>query len=268
MKRLILCADDYAMAPGVSAAIRDLAAQKRLNATSVMAPGPHLKAEAEALKAVRPEGFRTGLHLTLTGGLKPLTGLFGGRFLPLPALMARAFAGALDKAALAREIEAQVMVFQEAFGHAPDFFDGHQHCHVLPRVRPLVLAAARRHAPKAFIRQCRGPYGAGTGIKGQVIAALSASLAGEASRAGLATNPAFSGAYPMREDDDYAAYFPRFLKGLPDHALVMCHPGQVDEALKAVDPVHGARETEYAFFRSPRFDEALAQAGFRLDFGD
>ncbi|HVT56350.1 MAG TPA: ChbG/HpnK family deacetylase, partial [Xanthobacteraceae bacterium] len=36
MRRIVLCADDYALSPGVSAGIRELLAAGRLNATSVM----------------------------------------------------------------------------------------------------------------------------------------------------------------------------------------------------------------------------------------
>ncbi len=161
MKQLLLCADDYALAPGVSRAIRELAQAQRLNATSVMATGPHLHAEAAALLAVAPRGFQIGLHLTLTGGLKPLTGLFGGRFATLPSLMTRAFARQLDKAAILRELEEQYTRFHAAFGQMPDFFDGHQHVHLLPVIREAVIEVARHHAPHAWLRQCRGPHGAG-----------------------------------------------------------------------------------------------------------
>ena len=39
-RSIILCADDYGIAPGVNAAIRDLIARDRLNATSVMTVAP------------------------------------------------------------------------------------------------------------------------------------------------------------------------------------------------------------------------------------
>ena len=39
-RRIWLCADDYGIAPGVSAAIRDLVARGRLNATSAMVVAP------------------------------------------------------------------------------------------------------------------------------------------------------------------------------------------------------------------------------------
>jgi predicted glycoside hydrolase/deacetylase ChbG (UPF0249 family) len=266
MKRLILCADDYALAPGVSRAIRELAAAGRLNATSVMAPGPDLGAEAEQLLAVAPPGFQIGLHVTLTGGLTPLTAPRLARFWPgIAPLMAGAFLRRIDRDVVAAEIEAQFHAFAGAFGRPPDFVDGHQHAHLLPGIRDLVLDAAMRHAPSAWVRQCRGPHGAGRGIKGQVIAALSGGLKRAAAVRGIPTNPAFSGAYDFAQAERFAAIFPGFLRGLPEASLVMVHPGHVDAALRQADPIHGPREHELAYLAGKAFPRDLAAAGFRLD---
>ena len=51
-RRIWLCADDYGIAPGVNAAIRDLVARGRLNATSVMVVAPSFS-RAEAACALR-----------------------------------------------------------------------------------------------------------------------------------------------------------------------------------------------------------------------
>jgi predicted glycoside hydrolase/deacetylase ChbG (UPF0249 family) len=266
MKRLILCADDYALAPGVSRAIRELAAAGRLNATSVMTPGPDLGTEAERLKAAAPPGFAIGLHVTLTGGLTPLTQPRLMRFWPdIAPLMAGAFLRRIDRNAVAGEIEAQFQAFAKAFGGAPDFVDGHQHAHLLPGIRNLVLDAVLRHAPHAWVRQCRGPRGAGRGAKGQVIAALSGGLKRAAAARGIPTNPAFSGAYDFAQAERFPAIFPTFLRGLPDGALVMVHPGHVDEVLRRVDPIHDPREVELAYLAGETFPHDLAAAGFGLD---
>ncbi len=266
MKRLILCADDYALAPGVSRAIRGLAAAGRLNATSVMTPGADLGAEAEQLMAVAPPGFAIGLHVTLTGGLTPLTRPRLPRFWPgIAPLMAGAFLRRIDRSVVAAEIETQFEAFRRAFGRTPDFVDGHQHAHLLPGIRDLVLDALARHAPSAWIRQCDGPHGAGRGPKGQVIAALSGGLKRAAAVRGVATNPAFSGAYDFRQAARFAVIFPGFLKDLPDRGLVMVHPGHVDDALRRADPVHQPREHELAYLAGDAFPRDLAAAGFRLD---
>lgn len=264
MKRLVLCADDYALAPGVSRAIRELAAMGRLNAASVMTPGPDLSAEAARLLAAAPPGFEIGLHVTLTGGLKPLTAPRYAMAEGISPLLLRAHFGRLDRGAIAAEIEAQMAAFHEAFGSPPAFVDGHQHAHLLPGIRDLVVAAARRHAPGAWIRQCGGPRGAGEGIKGRIIATLSRGLRRTLERRGIATNPAFSGAYDFRRAAAFADIFPRFLPGLPDGALVMVHPGHVDEALRRADSVHEPRGHEYAYLAGATFPADLARAGFSL----
>jgi chitin disaccharide deacetylase len=261
MKRLVLCADDYALSPGVSRAIRELAGARRLNATSVMTCGPALAAEAARLKAVAWPGFQVGLHVTLTGGLKPLTAPRLTRFFSLAGLMLACFSRRVDRAALEAEIEAQFTAFLGAFGRPPDFVDGHQHVHLLPVVRDIVLSAAARHAPGAWLRQCRG---AGRGLKGRIISALSAGLVADAARAGFATNPAFSGAYEFSGAVDFAEIFPGFLADRPDGALVMVHPGHVDADLRRVDPVHEPREAEFAYLAGERLPAALAAAGFSL----
>ncbi len=55
----------------------------------------------------------------------------------------------------------------------------------------------------------------------------------------------------------FAKIFPRFLKGLPDGGLIMCHPGFVDAELKRLDPLTHLREREYEFFMSDEFPELL-----------
>ena len=108
MRRIWLCADDYGIAPGVSTAIRDLVTRGRLNATSVMVAAPSFsQAEASALSALNEETKRVaiGLHLTLTGPLKPLTTAYtpltDGAFLPLATTLRLAMQQRLDMVALA-----------------------------------------------------------------------------------------------------------------------------------------------------------------------
>src|ERR671922_245121 len=54
--------------------------------------------------------------------------------------------------------------------------------------------------------------------------AFTAQFRRRAAACGLRTNPAFAGTYDFAQHMDFAAVFPRFLEGLPDGGLVMCHP--------------------------------------------
>src|ERR1700693_3125919 len=139
MPKISLCADDYAIAPALGVAIRDLLARGRLNATSVMVVAPSFSSEAPPLAALHAERRAAiGLHLTLTGPLGPLTAfrpLCDRAFPPLAAMARLGFLRRLDSNALDREIEAQIAQFAAAFGRAPDFVDGHQHGHLFPQIR-------------------------------------------------------------------------------------------------------------------------------------
>ncbi|MFG1393449.1 ChbG/HpnK family deacetylase [Xanthobacter agilis] len=268
MKHIILCADDYAIAPGVSTAIRRLIAGRRINATSVMTIFPGLADEAWQLKGVvADKDVSVGLHITLTGGTAPLTPWTDGANLPpLGELVLRAFTGRLDASAIATEIDAQFTAFADAFGRPPDHVDGHQHVHVLPGIRGAVLKATRSHAPGAWLRNVKPATAAliGLDLKGRLIGAFGHGFAQDAARIGLATNTGFAGAYDFGADHDFAPLLTHFLKGAPDGAVVMVHPGHVDDPLTARDPVTHQREVEFEVLHGPLMPAILAETDVRL----
>ena len=271
MRRIWLCADDYAISPAVSAGIRELIARGRLNATSAMAVAPSFAAEAPRLAAVASEHrAATGLHLTLTGASRPLTAfrpISGETFPPLAVLARLAFLHRLNEAVLKREIEAQLAAFLAAFGRAPDFVDGHQHVHLFPQIRDAVLAAVKRAAPDAWVRQCGSPLplrALARDFKTLALSILSRGLRRRAAALALKTNPAFAGVYDLDPGTDFAALFPRFLARMPGGGVVMCHPGHVDAELRSLDPLTDLRETEFRYFAGDEFPRALAGAGIAL----
>jgi predicted glycoside hydrolase/deacetylase ChbG (UPF0249 family) len=236
-----------------------------------MVVAPSFASEAPPLAALDAERRAAiGLHLTLTGPFRPLTAfrpLADGAFPPLAAMARLAFLRRLDRTALAREIEAQLARFAAAFGRAPDFVDGHQHVHLFPQIRDEVLAAVKRAAPAAWVRQCGSALPLrilARDFKTLALSELSRGFRRRAAALGLATNPAFAGVYDLDPGTDFAALFPRFLEGLPDNGLVMCHPGHVDAELRGLDPLTDLRETEYRYFAGDAFPRALAAAGVTL----
>lgn len=268
-----LCADDYGISPSVNEAIRALILRGRVNAASVMIAAPHLTAEeADALEMLNSGQKRVsiGLHLTLTAPYKPMSAGFApvrdGRFLRHPELLRAAMARRLEPERLTIEIATQVRAFADAFGHLPDFFDGHQHVHLLPQVRDAFLKVVAETAPLAWVRQCGRARSARRlrDRKALALDVLNLGLKRKATRLGIATNAAFAGAYDFKTKAAFAKLFPRFLAGLPDGGLIMCHPGHVDAALKALDPLTTQREREYAYFDSDEFPAALAAHGAAL----
>ncbi len=274
MTRIWLCADDYGISASVNAAIRDLVVRGRINATSVMVAAPTFqRAEALALQALNTNARRVaiGLHVTLSAPFRPLSEGFqplrDGAFLPLQALLIRACLRRLSTAALVTEITRQVRAFVEHFDRPPDFIDGHQHVQLFPQIRDALLRVAKRDAPEAWVRQCgrvRPFADALSDRKGLLLDVLSSRFRRRAQALGVRTNPAFAGTYEFRDEADFATIFPRFLDGLPDDSVVMCHPGFVDDELQKLDPLTTLREQEYAFFVEQAFPDLLARHGVGL----
>ena len=267
-RRIWLCADDYGLSPGVNRAIRDLIEHGRLNATSVMVVGPSIgREEVSALRAVVANSPRCaiGLHATLTAPFCPLTMHFqpldGGMFLGLPKLFRAGLFRRLDPEIVHAELMAQFATFNELFGRAPDFVDGHQHVQLFPQVRDGFLRAVKEAAPNAWVRQSgrSQPLTRRLGApKALFLDILSARFRDHAARAGLACNPGFAGAYDFTQRPDFGVLMGQFLDGLPEAGVLMCHPGFVDEILVSLDPLTDQRENEYAFLRGEQFPRLLA----------
>jgi predicted glycoside hydrolase/deacetylase ChbG (UPF0249 family) len=267
-RRIWLCADDYGISPGVNRAIRDLIGRGRLNATSVMVVGPAIgRDEVSALATAAAGSPRCGigLHVTLTAPFRPLTmhfkALDGGMFLPFAKLLRAGLLRRLDPEIIRAELMVQLAAFHEMFGRAPDFVDGHQHAQLFPGVRDAFLAAVKDAAPNAWVRQGgrNQPLARRLGApKALFLDILSAQFRNRASRAGIAFNPGFAGAYDFSRQPDFSALMRQFLDGLPEGGLVMCHPGFVDETLISLDPFTGQREHEHAFLGGEHFPPLLA----------
>jgi len=273
LRKIWLCADDYGLAPGVNAAIRDLIVRRRINATSVMVVAPSFsRSEALSLNMLNAGATRVsiGLHLTFTAPFRPLTERFRplrrGRFLPLASALAAGMLRRYRSDSLRMEIASQIAAFGSAFGHPPDFVDGHQHVQLFPQIRDAVTDVVKTMLPDAWVRQCgRAPQARRRGDrKAALLDRLSASLVRRAEAAGVRTNAAFAGTYNFHAGLDFAGLFPRFLEGLPEHGLVMCHPGYPDAELASLDPLTFQRQREFDFFAGDAFPRVLAAHGVTL----
>ncbi len=272
VRRITLCADDYGISEGVNRAIRDLIERRRLNATSVMVVGPAAtREEADALSDVATNSVcEIGLHVTLTAPFSPLTMHFrpldGGMFWPVGKLLRMALLRRLDSEFVYAEVMAQIALFRELFGTPPAYLDGHQHVQLFPGIREGFIRAARDAAPEAWARQCGRTH---TSMqlgnpKAMLLDGLSATFRRRCAASGLRTNPAFAGAYDFRTLPDFGNLMRGFLSTLPDGGLVMCHPGFVDETLRALDPLTNQREREHAYLASDDFPRLLDELGISL----
>lgn len=275
MTRLILCADDYGLAPGVSRGIRRLLAAGRLSATSCMVVSPHWPGEAAALRPFADQAD-IGLHLTLTdhAPLGPLPRLASaGRLPSLGALLAATLLGRVDREEIHGELERQLDAFEAAFGRLPAFLDGHQHVHQFPVVRDAVVSLWQRRlaATGAWLRICSEPPAAilrrrVAVAKTMIIAGLGRGLRRRARAAGIPVNDRFAGVHDFSGRRSYSELFKGFVANASgaQRLVVMCHPGEVDDALRRCDPVTEAREDELRYFEGPAFAALLRDNGLVL----
>lgn len=267
---LVVCADDYALTPGVSRAIRELIAARRISATSVMTVCPWWAEEAAALSEVAGDAD-IGLHLTLTDQ-SPLSVMPTlapeGRLPPIGALVRASLTGRLPMAEIEAEIERQLTAFVEVWKRPPAHVDGHHHVHQLPGVRrALFRVLERRQFGRPYLRSCHEAparvIARGVAVsKAMIISTLGLHFARSARQLGFALNSGFSGIYAMgvtsQPVDDLFECFVRHLGPCP---LAMCHPGYSDSTLVALDPVTEQRDVEQAFLAGDDWPRVLESAG-------
>jgi hypothetical protein len=273
IRSVVLCADDFGLADGVSRGIVELAAMGRLSATGAMTNMPGWRRAAADLKPLKGR-IGLGLHLNLTAG-SPLGAMPklapSGAFPPVKELLPRALKRGLDADEIAGEIGRQLDAFEEAHGERPAFVDGHQHVHVLPVIRAALMRVLgeKGYAGRVWLRDpsdtmaaiLRRPIGRN---KALIVKSLALGFSGAAQRAGFETNRGFSGFAPFDLSVPAAQVFQEAFSGLGESPVVMCHPGHVDEELRGLDPAVESRPAELAYLRSDAFGSLLEERGIQI----
>jgi predicted glycoside hydrolase/deacetylase ChbG (UPF0249 family) len=273
IKSITLCADDYGLSYGVSAGILEALRAGRLSATSALTNGPRWPALGRDLARGEFDAD-VGLHFNLTLGA-PLAAMpeFApkGAFPPVSEVIRLSMRNKLPMDEIRAEIDRQLDRFEAVMLRPPDFVDGHQHVQALPHIRGALLDALkqRRLQGKCWLRDSgdslhRILLRGGQVRKALVVRGLASGFRRAARRAGFVVNDGFAGFSDFNPGHDYAAQFETYLRARGRCHLIMCHPGHVDEDLRAQDPVTVTREQELAFLLSPRFAQMLERRGVRL----
>lgn len=263
MKRLTICADDFAASQDISQGIARLAGLGRISATSAMVLSPRWAADAALLRDLRGR-IDVGLHLDWTSGFARAA----GHGLSLRGAMLRAVLGGFDQAAARIVIARQLDAFEAVWQGPPDHIDGHQHVQQFAGIRQALVALVQeRYAinKRAYFRLST-PAALDKGLKARIISSLgAAALARLAGSVGIACAPALSGIYDFTGGRQrYAGLMERWLHDAPAGAIIMCHP-----AAQAApgDALGAARLWEYDYLASDAFPQALARAAVTLARG-
>lgn len=276
---LIVNADDLGQTPGVNRGIEEAHQRGLVSSATLLANGADFDGGVEL--AGRCPRLGVGVHVNLVEG-KPVASRErvaslvdgAGEFWGKRGLVRRWLAGAIEPGQVRLEFAAQVARLRQA-GIEPTHFDSHQHLHVLPGLREVLLD----EAVQLGLRACRWPR---EGLRGNVwpprpggwlrlLAVRLASGRGDqaARRRGLQIPGEFAGLCQTGAlSADWIAGWLRRFRGTS--AELMVHPGYVDEELRRSGTrLLGAREGELRAVCRPGLPELVRSAGFRLGhFGD
>ena len=240
---LIVNADDLGRTHGINAGV--FAAHRHGLVTSATLMVGFAAAEEAARELAGHPDLGIGLHVTLTGAAPTLPAarvpsLVGadGRFAARPEAM-----GDLDPREVRAEIEHQLERFEDLTGRPPTHLDSHHHSHRHPVVRDVLIEVARERALPL------------RSASDDVRRALRA--------AEIQTTDRFVDRF--YGEATTLDVLLDILRGLePGTTELMCHPGHVDDELRAGSSYAMERERELAVLCHPAARALAAELGLRL----
>lgn len=255
MKRITLCADDYAQSPPISRAILRLVEMRRIDAVSCLTLSPTWRKDARNLMAVA-DGQRIGLHFNLTLPFaQPRHGI--------SKIMAASLLRAIDRSWLKRTFDSQWQSFIRFIGRPPDFVDGHQHVHVFPVVREIIASEIASRSPSCTVRNLAPPPSLPPDLaKRRLLETLNHGMLRTLRKHGLTTNHSFAGFRDYERNSGFPDLFRKWLEATTADTLIMCHPGLPGD--DPADPIHRCRTAEFRYLSSPDFERDL-NAAFQPD---
>lgn len=234
MTPIILCADDYGLAPGVDRGILELLEEGRLSAVTCLVGYPEWPQAARRLLPFRGS-VDIGLHFSLTT-----------TWPSYPLLLARLATGRPPR--VEEALKRQYGLFCEHLGE-PDFVDGHQNVHQLPWIDRAVLDFCSSRPVwvrnSAMLHPGRSLKRWGHHLPGLLFRRRLRHL-------GLPTNDWIVGG------DLYAGPVHWRLEGIRGLTVWVVHPGYVDSVLSGRDGYCAGRAAELDALK--KFD----LSGFRL----
>lgn len=246
-KKIILCADDFAQNSAISRGILNLVERQRLSAVSCFTDSSLWQQYGAELSGHHNE-IDLGLHFNLTHD-------FGYLNRPLGYWLARSVVAQLPLKEIRENLHRQCSEFMRVTGRVPDFIDGHQHVHILPGVRRVLLdyLAGQNLIQALYVRSVVPMIPCGDDLVKAFVIRMLATGWRTAITGCCPTNTTFAGVYSLKGEENYPALFQGWLARSETGGLIMCHPGLESDDM--IDVIRGARVVEYQFFQSDRFPE-------------
>ncbi len=274
-KHLIVNADDLGYTDGVTSGIVRAHQEGIVTSTSIMVNMPGAASAIQKVQRSAPR-LGLGLHLTITAGppcanpdqvpdLVDAQGMLRGKAEIIPAL------SQIDITQIEHECRTQIERFIHLVGRPPDHLDSHHHALYLSPPTVSLLAQLARELGIPIRRPIPAePTNAVTlllnlGLADDEEAAAKAihALNNLVAEAGIATPDSFiADFYGERAT---LGDLLNILVGLPEGTTeLMCHPGEVDDQLRAASGYTVRRADELAALTHPSARELIAAEGIEL----
>lgn len=243
-RRLIVNADDLGRTAGINQGVFEAHRNGIVTSATLMVGFPAAILAARALSEFPELGV--GLHVTLTGGGRPLSSpadvptLVDDR-----GLLARKpeNLGDLAPAEVEKEVRLQYERFVELVGRAPTHLDSHHHSHRHPVVEETLISVARE--------------------AGIPVRLSSPGMARRFAAAGVQTTDAFVERF--FGDEARREVLLEILGTLqPGVTELMCHPARVDDELRESSTYTEAREEELRVLTDPVVSEFIREHDVQL----
>lgn len=271
---LVVNADDFGLAPGVSRGILEANRIGVVTSTSVIVTMPTWNVTSRLLQHAHAS-LGVGLHFDILTG-RPLVAdsslvcAATGGFYSYPILLRRIVSGRISCRDVERECAAQIArlrVTLLARGLTITHIDSHRHTHVLP----VIATGLRRAAHRAHIDTIRYPVERlmrGTDLVGRAHAVVLRALASFQRASPSAQARGFLG-IAWKGTGDYAGQLVHLSDQLRAPVTeLMCHPGYVDDTLRHLDRFTLHRELELDALCASGLRASWERSGIRLvNFG-
>ncbi len=230
---LIVNADDFGLTPGVNRGIIHGFENGIITSTSLLAVAPAFDDAVACWRATSRAGLGIGVHFALVGEDPPLLSAreipslvdARGHFPPSwKQFLPRASAGRIDPDEVRAELGAQLRRIEEV-GIVPTHVDSHQHLHLWPMVRRIVVDLACQHGIDAI----RVPRSMARGARPFLLNRLADRLGTAAHAAGLRHPQVFAGLEESGSLDQVRLKAVLQALGPFASAEIGCHPGLDDD---------------------------------------
>lgn len=278
---VIINVDDLGLSDAVNDAVIHLAELGRVGASSYMVGGKITDSDINHLKKLNVD---VGLHLDLTG-IFP-SALRGS----LKSVIIASYLRRFNPIQVTEIIKQQLDAFEDCFGHAPVFIDGHQHIHQFPVIRQCLINELVIRYSNEILKgtlNARVTTPLVNDLKSWIIYALGGyAWRKSCEHNNILTNDKFGGVYGFDVNtQELAALWEKWFKHAPPSAglsaglltpdsqlpitsvnvsptLIMCHPAVPDNSWQ--DEIKLARESEYKWLMSDEFEGLFYKHDVRL----